>query len=66
MSFQARQPQPEDDYEEPEGDDGEQDDMYQGDNYCDFSVYVYSPVREKAGMIFDCTSMDTEVSINNV
>ena len=68
VNFQARQPQPEDEFDQGEEDDQmeEQDEAFQGENYCDFSVFVYSPIREQSGMIFDCTSMDTEVSINNV
>jgi complement component 1 Q subcomponent-binding protein len=44
----------------------EREDVYGGENMCDFSVYVQSPTDENSGMIFDCVTHDTEVSVNNV
>ena len=40
--------------------------MYGGENFCDFQVLIGSQKKDGSGLIFDCTSTDTEVAINNV
>ena len=34
------------------------------ENYCDFTIYVYG--GDNSGLIVEATSMDTEISFNNV
>ena len=62
VQFSARQPPP-----EPEGDEQQEHegDMYDESNLCDFSVYIHRPGSEK-GLIFDCSTNETEISISNV
>lgn len=35
------------------------------DNYCDFSAFIYKKGTEE-GIIVEATSINTEISINNV
>lgn len=65
VHFQARQPVPEDEYQR-ESDAEEDDDQYGGENFCDFSVYIENPGKKDSGVIYDCTSNDTEISVNNI
>ena len=69
VHFLARQPSPQDEYENEEqleGDNPEEpQDLYDGENYCDFSLFVQEGKTQKA-LIFDCTTVDTEISINSV
>ena len=63
VQFSSRQPPA-----EPEEDEQAQDqeyDMYDEGNLCDFSVYVFRDGSE-SGLIFDCSTNDTEIAINNV
>lgn len=67
VHFQARQPNPEEEQpEEGEGKDQQQqeEDDYTTENMADFSVYV--KLKDDTGLIFDCTTQETEVAINNV
>ena len=59
--FEARQPMP-DDMPEQEGMDEEE---LPSENYCDFTVFVQDH-NAKGGLVVECTSMDTEISINNI
>ena len=34
------------------------------ENYCDFSIFISS--SDGSGMVVEATTMDTEISINNV
>ena len=55
----AEDEQPE---EQQEGEENQQQD---NDNYCDFTVII-SDLQQKKGMIVEATSMDSEVTINQV
>ena len=62
-----RQPVPE---EEPLEDEDQQnqleeDDNFNTENYCDFTVYIKN-AGDKGGLVVDATSMDTEINYNNV
>uniref|UniRef100_A0A7S3MVU1 Uncharacterized protein n=1 Tax=Strombidium inclinatum TaxID=197538 RepID=A0A7S3MVU1_9SPIT len=62
VSFDARQPLPD---EQPEG--AEEDEEYDmpSENYCDFTVFV-GDVEGNSGLVVEATTMDTEIAINNV
>ena len=66
VHFQARQPNPEEEQpeEKPEGQEGQEEEDYNTENMADFSVYI--KLKDDTGLIFDCTTNETEVSINNV
>ena len=66
VHFQARQPNPEDEQPEdkPEGQEGQDEEDYTAENMADFSVYI--KLKDDTGMIFDCTTNETEIAINNV
>ena len=59
--FEARQPMP-DDMPEQEGMEEEE---LPSENYCDFTVFIQD-ADVKGGLVVECTTMDTEISINNV
>ena len=59
-----RQPLP-DDMPEGEDEQNEGEDENPSENYCEFQVYV-SDVTGGQGLVVDGTSMDTEISFNNV
>ena len=59
--FDARQPLPDD---QPEEEQEQEYDM-PSENYCDFSVFI-SESGSKRGMMVEATTMDTEISFNNV
>jgi len=69
VRFEARQPLPEDDYnEEREGagaDQPEEEERGMSENYCDFTIYI-ADASGKKGMIVEATSMDTEINYNTV
>lgn len=67
VQFESRQPVPE---EEPVDEDGQQEqgedeDNFNTENYCDFTVFIRSS-GDKGGLVVDATSMDTEINFNNV
>ena len=66
VHFQSRQPNPEEDQpeEKEEGQQEGQDEDYNAENMADFSVYI--KMKDETGLIFDCTTNETEVAINNV
>ncbi len=67
VHFQSRQPNPEEDQPEdkPEGEEApEQEEDYNAENMADFSVYI--KLKADTGLIFDCTTNETQISINNV
>ena len=43
----------------------EEDDNFNTENYCDFTVYIKN-AGDKGGLVVDATSMDTEINYNNV
>jgi complement component 1 Q subcomponent-binding protein len=52
--------------EEPqEKQEGEEEQPAETDNYCDFTVLI-SDLQQKKGMIVEATSIDSEVTFNNV
>ena len=69
VEFEARQPMPDEDYNQGEQEQmGGEDEQEDGgsDNFCDFSVYVQNSPSSKSGMVIEATSMDTEISISNI
>lgn len=50
--------------EQPEQEEGEEA-QGETDNYCDFTVLI-SDLQQKKGMIVEATSIDSEVTFNNV
>ena len=63
-----RQPLPDDEPPQEEGqvqgqDQGEQEEM-PSENYCDFSIFITS--SDGTGLVVEATTMDTEISLNNV
>ena len=60
--FDARQPLPDDQPEEEK-----EPEEYEGpsENYCDFTVFI-TEANGKRGLVVDATTMDTEISVNNV
>ena len=36
------------------------------ENYCDFTIYISDAAGKGEGMVIEATTMDTEISINNV
>lgn len=66
VTFEARQPMPDDEQpEDPEQQEGQEEDMQQPDHYADFSV-VITDASGKSGLVIECTTMDTELGINTV
>ena len=68
--FMARQPSPEPEPEDEEHQDKEKQqdpgmDMYDENEVTDFSVFIYRDGSEK-GLIFDCSTNETEIAISNV
>ena len=43
----------------------EEEDNFNTENYCDFSVFIRN-AGDKGGLVVDATSMDTEINYNNV
>ena len=47
-------------------DDEENPQDFGAENFCDFTVFISKKGNEKVGLIFDCSSVETEISINNI
>ena len=61
-----RQPVPEEEpLEEEGGEQMEEEDNFNTENYCDFTVFIRNS-SDKGGLVVDATSMDTEINYNNV
>lgn len=61
IHFQSRQPIPE---EELPSEGEEEENYFGGENFCDFSVFVEG--KGESGLVFDCSTNDTEIVINNI
>ena len=62
-----RQPLPDDEPPQEEGqvqNQQEQQEDMPSENYCDFSIFISS--TDGSGLVVEATTMDTEISLNNV
>mmetsp|Transcript_11144 Transcript_11144/g.14088 ORF Transcript_11144/g.14088 Transcript_11144/m.14088 type:complete len:187 (+) Transcript_11144:69-629(+) len=64
VTFEARQPIPDDQQVSEDEQDGE-DYGPQTENYCDFTIYI-TDSNGKSGMVVEATTVDTEINYNSV
>ena len=61
-----RQPLPDDETQPPEGQQQQEgEENVPSENYCDFTIFITDKSGKK-GLVVEATSMDTEISLNNV